>query len=46
MNGESLMSRPKTLLEMAGAAGIPVLWEKSTLLLVDHQNEYLADGGL
>ncbi len=40
------MSRPKTLLEMAGAAGIPVLWEKSTLLLVDHQNEYLADGGL
>jgi nicotinamidase-related amidase len=43
---ESVMSRPKTLLEMAGAAGIPVAWEKSTLLLVDHQNEYLADGGL
>lgn len=40
------MSRPKTLLEMAGAAGIPVAWEKSTLLLIDHQNEYLADGGL
>ncbi|WP_341915562.1 cysteine hydrolase family protein [Ferrovibrio terrae] len=40
------MTRPKTLLEMAGAAGIPVAWEKSTLLLVDHQNEYLADGGL
>lgn len=40
------MTRPKTLLEMAGAAGIPVAWEKSILLLVDHQNEYLADGGL
>ncbi len=40
------MSRPKTLLEMAGAAGIPVAWEKSTLLLIDHQNEYLVDGGL
>lgn len=40
------MTRPKTLLEMAGAAGIPVAWEKSTLLLVDHQNEYLAGGGL
>lgn len=40
------MSRPKTLLELAGAAGIPVAWEKSTLLLIDHQNEYLADGGL
>ncbi|MFN4310765.1 MAG: cysteine hydrolase family protein [Ferrovibrio sp.] len=40
------MTRPKTLLEMAGAAGQPVQWEKSILLLVDHQNEYLADGGL
>jgi len=40
------MSRPKTLLEMAGAAGLPVVWDKSTLLLIDHQNEYLADGGL
>ena len=40
------MSRPKTLLEMAGAAGQPVLWEKSVLLLIDHQVEYTAAGGL
>jgi nicotinamidase-related amidase len=40
------MTRPKTLLEMAGAAGQPVLWEKSVLLLVDHQVEYTAAGGL
>jgi nicotinamidase-related amidase len=40
------MTRPKTLLEMAGAAGLPVLWEKSVLLLVDHQVEYTAAGGL
>lgn len=40
------MSRPKTLLEMAGAAGLPISWSKSVLLLIDHQNEYLASGGL
>jgi len=40
------MSRPKTLLEMAGAAGLPIAWSKSALLLIDHQNEYLASGGL
>jgi len=40
------MTRPKTLLEMAGAAGQPVLWDKSVLLLIDHQVEYTAAGGL
>jgi nicotinamidase-related amidase len=40
------MSRPKTLLEHAGAAVQPVLWETSTLLLIDHQQEYSATGGL
>ena len=40
------MTRPKTLLEMAGAAGAPFHWDKAVLLVVDHQNEYLADGGL
>lgn len=40
------MPRPKTLLEMAGAAGLPVYWEKSVLLLIDHQVEYTAEGGL
>lgn len=40
------MTRPKTLLEMAGAAGIPFAWEKAALVIVDAQNEYLADGGL
>lgn len=40
------MTRPKTLLEMAGAAGIPFHWERAVLLLVDHQNEYMAEGGL
>jgi nicotinamidase-related amidase len=40
------MTRPKTLLEMAGAAGLPVLWDKSVLLLIDHQVEYTAAGGL
>jgi nicotinamidase-related amidase len=40
------MTRPKTLLEMAGAAGIPFTWEKAALVIVDAQNEYQADGGL
>lgn len=40
------MSRPKTLLEIAGAAAQPVLWEKSVLLLIDHQQEYSTSGGL
>ena len=40
------MSRPKTLLDMAGAQAQPVLWEKSVLLLIDHQQEYATDGGL
>lgn len=40
------MTRPKTLLELAGAPKQPVLWEKSVLLLIDHQQEYASDGGL
>ena len=40
------MSRPKTLLELAGAQPQPVLWEKSVLLLIDHQQEYAMSGGL
>lgn len=40
------MTRPKTLLEMAGAAGVPFHWNKAVLVVVDAQNEYLADGGL
>lgn len=40
------MNRPKTLLELAGAPKQPVLWEKSVLLLIDHQQEYAKDGGL
>lgn len=40
------MNQPKTLLEIAGAAPQPVLWEKSVLLLIDHQQEYAKDGGL
>lgn len=40
------MTRPKTLLEMAGAAGVPFSWNKAALVVVDAQNEYLADGGL
>lgn len=40
------MSRPKTLLEHAGAQAQPVLWEKSVLLLIDHQQEYATSGGL
>jgi nicotinamidase-related amidase len=43
---EYVMIRPKTLLEMAGAAGTPFFWDKAVLVAVDHQNEYLADGGL
>src|SRR3546814_13811635 len=45
-NRSIAMTRPKTLLEMAGAAGQPVLWDKSVLLLIDHQVEYTAAGGL
>lgn len=41
-----MTARPKSLLEMAGAAGIPFAWSKAVLLLVDHQNEYMPDGGL
>lgn len=40
------MTRPKTLLEMAGVAGQPILWQNATLLLIDHQVEYTAAGGL
>ncbi|WP_298727795.1 cysteine hydrolase family protein [uncultured Ferrovibrio sp.] len=40
------MTRPKTLLELAGAPKLPVTWEKSVLLLIDHQQEYASDGGL
>lgn len=40
------MSRPKTLLELAGAQAQSVLWDKSVLLLIDHQQEYATDGGL
>src|SRR3546814_2143909 len=45
-NRSIAMTRPKTLLEMAGAAGQPVLWDKSVLLLIDNQVEYTAAGGL
>jgi nicotinamidase-related amidase len=34
------MTRPKTLLEMAGAPAAPSAWERSALLLIDCQNEY------
>lgn len=40
------MTRPKTLLDMAGAAGNPVAWSKSALVLIDHQQEYAVGGGL
>ncbi len=40
------MTRPKTLLEFAGAQPQPVLWDKSVLLLIDHQQEYAQSGGL
>jgi nicotinamidase-related amidase len=40
------MSRPKTLLELAGATVQPVLWENSVLLLIDHQQEYSSSGNL
>lgn len=37
---------PKSLLEMAGAPLQPGSFETSALVLVDHQREYLASGGL
>lgn len=40
------MTRPKTLLELAGASRQPVLWDKAVLLLIDHQQEYATNGGL
>ncbi|WP_330889321.1 cysteine hydrolase family protein [Ferrovibrio sp.] len=40
------MTRPKTLLEMAGAPAMAVDWNKAVLLLIDHQQEYLSTGKL
>ncbi|QFU15600.1 cysteine hydrolase family protein [Microvirga thermotolerans] len=37
---------PKSLLEMAGASLQPGSFETSALILIDHQREYLATGGL
>jgi nicotinamidase-related amidase len=37
---------PKSLLEMAGASLQPGSFEASALILIDHQREYLANGGL
>lgn len=37
---------PKSLLEMAGASLQPGSFETSALILIDHQREYLASGGL
>ena len=39
------MSKPKTLLEMAGATIRPAAFDESCLLLIDCQREYL-DGGI
>jgi len=40
------MTRPKTLLEMAGAPAAPSAWDRAALLLIDCQNEYAAGGKL
>ncbi|MGO4332275.1 cysteine hydrolase family protein [Cupriavidus sp. 2TAF22] len=39
------MSTPFTLLDLAGASRAPSAWEAATLVLVDHQREYV-DGKL
>ena len=39
------MTAPRSLLEYAGSGLSPADWQTATLLLVDHQREYL-DGGL
>jgi nicotinamidase-related amidase len=40
------MTRPKTLLEMAGAPAAPSAWDRAALLLIDCQNEYAGGGTL
>jgi nicotinamidase-related amidase len=42
---EDIMTRPRSLLEMAGAPMAPSAWERAALLLIDCQNEY-AGGAL
>lgn len=34
------MSRPQTLLQMAGAPAVPPPWSESVLVVIDHQGEY------
>ncbi len=34
------MSRPMTLLQMAGAPAVPPPWSESVLVVIDHQGEY------
>lgn len=34
------MSRPQTLLQMAGAPAVPPPWSESVLIVIDHQGEY------
>lgn len=38
--------KPKTLFELSGLSLPPATWETATLLLIDHQREYDAGGGL
>ncbi|MBI4966820.1 MAG: cysteine hydrolase [Rhodospirillales bacterium] len=40
------MSEPKTLLEIAGAPRKIARWSTAALVLIDHQNEYVAAGKL
>ncbi|TAN46913.1 MAG: cysteine hydrolase [Rhodospirillales bacterium] len=40
------MTAPRTLLDMAGARLAPARWQDAVLLLIDHQREYDAGGGL
>lgn len=35
------MDMPATLLDLAGASRTPARWDEATLILIDHQNEYV-----